>query len=391
MSILFVSYDINNSFILNELKYYAKNGVKVLVITKSEDIPDSLLSEYIDINKLNDKSISAVTISVKKWMLFFCIVCKEVLVNIGNPKYLLNIKAPLLQALHELKTAVYLSEKTKQFKISHYYSYWFYDEALMLSWLCRIGFAKAFISRAHAFDIYEEHRKHGLIPFRSFVFRQVKSVFAVSEDGKAYLCKKHNPFREKIKTHKLGIENQSQIDFTPPTHLKIISCGAVQRRKRTKLIHELVKDIPGVEWTHIGDGPQMNEYFGKIDFKEKPGIKILGGMSNEEVLNNYRNNQYSLFISLSENEGIPVSIMEAISFGIPVIATDVGGCREIVTPETGLLIPVYFNLQQLKLTITQFMNSQMNTAEFREGVHLFWSQNFNADINYRRFLKEALS
>ena len=45
-----------------------------------------------------------------------------------------------------------------------------------------------------------------------------------------------------------------------------------------------------------------------------------------------------MFINLSSSEGIPVSIMEAQSFGIPVIATNVGGSGEIVVSETGVLV-----------------------------------------------------
>jgi len=45
-----------------------------------------------------------------------------------------------------------------------------------------------------------------------------------------------------------------------------------------------------------------------------------------------------LFINTSSSEGIPVSMMEAQSFGIPILAMDVGGVREIVGPQTGRLL-----------------------------------------------------
>lgn len=58
-------------------------------------------------------------------------------------------------------------------------------------------------------------------------------------------------------------------------------------------------------------------------------------------------NDFDLFVNMSLSEGIPVSIMEAISFGIPIIATNVGGNAEIVNDETGVLIPV--NIDQAAL------------------------------------------
>jgi glycosyltransferase involved in cell wall biosynthesis len=41
----------------------------------------------------------------------------------------------------------------------------------------------------------------------------------------------------------------------------------------------------------------------------------------------------------SDNEGTPVSLIEAAAAGLPGVATDVGGVAEVVTPETGLLAP----------------------------------------------------
>lgn len=41
----------------------------------------------------------------------------------------------------------------------------------------------------------------------------------------------------------------------------------------------------------------------------------------------------------SDNEGTPVSLIEAAASGLPMVSTDVGGVLEIVTPETGMLVP----------------------------------------------------
>lgn len=48
-------------------------------------------------------------------------------------------------------------------------------------------------------------------------------------------------------------------------------------------------------------------------------------LNNEEVYTFYRNNRVDVFLNVSESEGVPVSIMEAMSCHIPTIAPDVGG------------------------------------------------------------------
>ena len=51
----------------------------------------------------------------------------------------------------------------------------------------------------------------------------------------------------------------------------------------------------------------------------------------------YDTRPFDVFINTSKKEGVPVSIMEAMRHGIPVIAPRVGGIPELVTPDAGFL------------------------------------------------------
>lgn len=50
----------------------------------------------------------------------------------------------------------------------------------------------------------------------------------------------------------------------------------------------------------------------------------MGYIANKDLLDWYKTNKPSIFINVSSSEGVPVSIMESMSCGIPTIATDVG-------------------------------------------------------------------
>jgi glycosyltransferase involved in cell wall biosynthesis len=175
----------------------------------------------------------------------------------------------------------------------------------------------------------------------------------------------------------------------------IVSCAKVRNIKRIHKIAEMLQyiDFP-ITWIHLGDenlNTKNDETIplyleSKLKLKSKPNINFIakGLISNENIIKFYQENQVNLFISLSEAEGVPVSMMEAISFGIPVLSTDVGGCREIVTEKTGILIPLETEMQEIAKLITEFRDSPKNTLKFRKGVRQFWEQHFDAEKNYEK-------
>lgn len=70
---------------------------------------------------------------------------------------------------------------------------------------------------------------------------------------------------------------------------------------------------------------------------EATGVRFLGLRDDVDVL--YRGSD--LFVLPSHREGFPRAAMEAAASGLPVIATDVRGCRQVVDDGvTGLLVPV---------------------------------------------------
>jgi len=63
------------------------------------------------------------------------------------------------------------------------------------------------------------------------------------------------------------------------------------------------------------------------------------------------------------------------------LATDVGGVREVVTPETGILIPANFDPKEVAGKISAFKSSGQNTISFRTGVREYWKRNFESECD----------
>jgi glycosyltransferase involved in cell wall biosynthesis len=80
---------------------------------------------------------------------------------------------------------------------------------------------------------------------------------------------------------------------------------------------------------------------------------------------------FSLYISSSKTEGVPLVILEAMSTGLPCVATDVGGVAEVVKQGTGLLVPAK-DPQALAQAALQFIDDsayrQQASAQARHYV-----------------------
>src|SRR5207302_4808191 len=69
---------------------------------------------------------------------------------------------------------------------------------------------------------------------------------------------------------------------------------------------------------------------------EASGVRFLGFRTDVESL--YA--AVDVYVLASHREGFPRSAMEAAAMGLPIVATDIRGCREVVDHEvTGLLVP----------------------------------------------------
>ena len=103
-----------------------------------------------------------------------------------------------------------------------------------------------------------------------------------------------------------------------------------------------------IKWTHIGGGDTLSEVLvetGQVG--DNVEVDLMGQVAHEDVLKWFEENPADVFVNVSSSEGLPVSIMEAFSYGIPAIATAVGGMPEIVTEDCGVLLEPDFEPEEL--------------------------------------------
>jgi glycosyltransferase involved in cell wall biosynthesis len=111
---------------------------------------------------------------------------------------------------------------------------------------------------------------------------------------------------------------------------------------------EVVKKYPQAELWIVGDGPEMNNLKLKIkNFSPKADQSLTEKLENKVSLLGWQENvgnyykRADAFLLTSNSEGWGIAVIEAASYGLPIIMTNVGLAGEvIVNNESGLVIPV---------------------------------------------------
>ncbi|MGE0569249.1 MAG: glycosyltransferase [Bacteroidia bacterium] len=271
-----------------------------------------------------------------------------------------------------------------------FYSYWFNLWMMDLS-ILKLKYPNLnLISRVHGGDYDESRRKEGFYLYRHFQIKQVDKVVSISNYGVNYLKKQFPKFQSKFSCSYLGVFNHGINPAKANEDIyTIVSCSTLIPLKRVHLlIYALSKISIPVKWYHFGTGPL------EVELKQKANLlpqnvkyEFKGHMSNEAILEFYKNNHISLFVNTSSVEGIPVSIMEAISFGIPIAAPAICGIPEIVNEKTGYLLNSDFTTAELCDVITNYYGlSENDKIKLRQSSRNFWKECFNASLNFESFV-----
>ena len=174
----------------------------------------------------------------------------------------------------------------------------------------------------------------------------------------------------------------------------ICTCSGMTKVKRVQIVIRTLALWQGnkIHWVHLGGGPLMEQLRQlaeeKLGKKQNVTYEFTGKLENIEVHKFYRDHYIDLFLNVSESEGLPVSIMEAMSYGIPTMATDVGATREVVQKKE-MLLPKDITPEKLIRRIGWFHAlPQSEQLAYRNECRAVWEKQFDAAKIATKYYKE---
>jgi len=200
----------------------------------------------------------------------------------------------------------------------------------------------------HGFEKYSGLRKI----IADFAISRASAVRCVSQRLKKQLVRDFGVREEKITAAPIFAKTQfpiSNFQFpnksqnkNPENKFVFLTVGRLVLVKnislQIKAMLEVVKKHPNVELWIVGDGPERKKLELKIkNLKLQNYIKLLGWQNNPEEFYS----QADAFLLTSDYEGWGMAVVEAASYGLPIIMTDVGCAGELIKDgESGIVIPV---------------------------------------------------
>ena len=136
----------------------------------------------------------------------------------------------------------------------------------------------------------------------------------------------------------------------------ILTVGRLVPWKGIDSLIEILLHFTEVRLVIVGEGSlrkKLEDLASSLGVDDR--VLFMGGLSKSQVFTCL--NLADIFVLNSSYEGLPHVVLEAMTVGIPIIATDAGGTKEVVSNEkTGLLIPVG-DSDALKFAINRLLSS----------------------------------
>ncbi len=135
----------------------------------------------------------------------------------------------------------------------------------------------------------------------------------------------------------------------------------------------------------MGDGPQRESLhnLGR-NLKISKRIIFFGQKNRKDLIGIVKASD--IVVNPSYTEGLPTSVIEAVLCGKMVIATDVGGTREILTKKTGILIPI-----KEPIIISEKIEYLIKNKNFRDGDRRKMKEEIKKKFGWKQSIDQYLS
>lgn len=221
---------------------------------------------------------------------------------------------------------------------------------------------------------------------RSFSIKKSDIVVTPSKHLKNFIL--NLGFKNKIEIINNGVfipEENTNIFTNDQINITIVS--RLVSHKNIEKIIKAISDLnsPLINLNIIGDGPELNQLQKiSLESNNKDNIIFHGKLNRDEINHIFLNSD--IYIQASNYEGLPHSLLEAMSYGIPVLCTPVGECKEILGNEDrGYILDLPVSKNNIKSKISQIIGEKDIANKKGERGKDFINEKYNLTNSFNLY------
>ena len=221
---------------------------------------------------------------------------------------------------------------------------------------------------------------------RSFSIKKSDIVVTPSKHLKNFIV--NLGFKNKIEIINNGVfipEENTNIFTNDQINITIVS--RLVSHKNIKKIIRAISDLndPLIYLNIIGDGPELNQLQKiSLESNNKDNIIFHGKLNRDDI--NHIFLKSDIYIQASNYEGLPHSLLEAMSYGIPVLCTPVGECKEILGNEDrGYILDLPVSKNNIKSKISQIIGEKDIANKKGERGKDFINEKYNLTNSFNLY------
>lgn len=152
------------------------------------------------------------------------------------------------------------------------------------------------------------------------------------------------------------------------TSLDILWAGRLDRQKRPDILIKVAKKCENLPFKfHVHGSSLLDMDIYTKAFSESGNIIYCGAFNG---LTSLPVEQYDVFLYTSQWDGLPNVLLESISLGLPIVASDVGGISELIRHgDTGFLIDPYDDAGRYVLCLQEIFNNRSRLATIADNAY----------------------
>ena len=221
---------------------------------------------------------------------------------------------------------------------------------------------------------------------RSFSIKKSDIVVTPSKHLKNFIL--NLGFKNKIEIINNGVfipEENTNIFTNDQINITIVS--RLVSHKNIEKIIKAISDLnsPLINLNIIGDGPELNQLQKiSLESNNKDNIIFHGKLNRDDI--NHIFLKSDIYIQASNYEGLPHSLLEAMSYGIPVLCTPVGECKEILGNEDrGYILDLPVSKNNIKSKIIEIIGEKNIANKKGERGKDFIKEKYNLTNSFNLY------